>query len=212
MKFNYWQDFEEGKIYHIYNRAVSNELLFRNDKDYVSFLNKFNKYFGNYFSVFAYCLIPNHFHILVQVKSLSEILFSLKNESSKASELLKSQKSNINSFLIDQLRRFFSSISLSYNNKYQRRGPLLSPRSKRVLVNGENKLIYLISYIHHNPIHHGLCSDYSTWKYSSYKAYCNDLNSKIAKKEILDWIGGIEIFEEIHFMFRIDYFDNMNLD
>ena len=84
MPFNYWQKFEEGKIYHIYNRSIEGSDLFVDEDDYYTFLTKYQKYFGNYFSTIAYCLIPNHFHILVKTRMFDEIDLVLRKEETKA--------------------------------------------------------------------------------------------------------------------------------
>ena len=86
MTFNYWQELEEGGIYHIYNKAISNLKLFRDEDDYYFFLAQFKKYFLSYFSIFSYCLIPNHFHFLVKVKTHEEILVSIQQENTNAAK------------------------------------------------------------------------------------------------------------------------------
>ena len=212
MTIDYWQDFEEGKTYHFYNRAVSDDLLFRDDHDYKNFLAKFDTYFGDYFKVYAYCLIPNHFHFLVKVKSSKECIDTIRNEKTKKSISFIEGECTLHDFLADQLRRLFSSIGLSYNSKYKRRGPLFSPRSKRVSIDNDVKFTYLLAYIHHNPIHHRLVSNYSEWKYSSYNVYSPELHTKINKEEVIDWIGGTDIFYELHKDFAIDYKESINLD
>jgi len=61
--------FEKGDWYHIYNKVVSGEKLFNEARDYHDFLKRYDKYFGSYFDTFAYCLLPNHFHFLVGMKT-----------------------------------------------------------------------------------------------------------------------------------------------
>ena len=60
--------FEEQCYYHVYNQGNNKENLFYNDGNYIYFLEKWNKYFSNYLDVWSYCLMPNHFHFLVEVK------------------------------------------------------------------------------------------------------------------------------------------------
>ena len=52
----------------MYNKVVSNEKLFRQRSDYLDFLSRYKKYFGNYFKTYAYALMPNHFHFLIKVE------------------------------------------------------------------------------------------------------------------------------------------------
>src|SRR5690606_24241638 len=63
-----------GSIYHFYNKAVNNRKSFYEERDYRRFIKKFKKYFSPYLNVFAYCLIPNHFHFLVQVKEIDGVV------------------------------------------------------------------------------------------------------------------------------------------
>jgi REP element-mobilizing transposase RayT len=55
-------------IYHIYNRAVGNETLFRSEKQYLHFLKCIEKYLLPKTCIWSYCLMPNHFHLLIEIK------------------------------------------------------------------------------------------------------------------------------------------------
>ena len=54
---------EEGQFYHIYNRGNNRERLFYSTENYLFFLRRYDEY------LYAFCLLPNHFHLLVRVKS-----------------------------------------------------------------------------------------------------------------------------------------------
>lgn len=62
-----------GSYYHVYNRAVGNDKLFYTEANYVDFLKKYLEYMRPIVNTFVYCLIPNHFHFLIQVKNDEEI-------------------------------------------------------------------------------------------------------------------------------------------
>ena len=204
MQFNYWQNIEAGNIYHIYNKAISNLKLFRDDSDYLFFLSKYNKYFYNYFDTYAYCLIPNHFHLLIKMKSEDEIRKFIEEEKSKAAMKYLNKEIPINLFVSDQFRRFFSSIAIKYNNKYHHEGSIFINKMKRVRVSTDGSIQRLLCYIHHNPIHHGLTQDYNQWNYSSYNHYNSHLETNIVNQTILEWLGGQEVFNEIHRLFKND--------
>lgn len=55
--------------YHVYNRAVGNELLFLTDRDYVAFFERINQFLNPFMEFYAYCLIPNHFHFFIKQDS-----------------------------------------------------------------------------------------------------------------------------------------------
>ena len=91
-----------------------------------------------------------------------------------------------------------------YNKYNNRTGSLFQKRPKRVLVDGEIKLLHLICYIHHNPIHHRLSQDYSQWKYSSFNAYLSEKPTLLCRQKVLDWFGlgnkelGKDLFMQHH--------------
>ena len=68
-----------GKFYHIFNRTNNSEILFREDKNKRYFLNKYQQHLGSFLRTYAYCLLGNHFHFLVQVKYEEELLATLLN-------------------------------------------------------------------------------------------------------------------------------------
>ena len=110
------------------------------------------------------------------------------------------------------MRRLFSSVSIKYNNKYTRRGPLFMDRFKRVVAHGEAKLKYLLCYLHHNPIHHRFKKNYADWKYSSYNTYLSDSKMISGKEEILTWLGGLERFLQVHEEFRVIRSEYLNFE
>ncbi len=213
MATNYWHKLEENNTYHIYNRAaVENLNLFREDSDYKEFLKKFNKYLGPYLNTFAYCLMPNHFHFLCRVKSLEDIEPFIRLEKTKSAEKILAQEIPLSSFLEDQTRRLFSSVSIGYNKKYTRRGPLFMSRFKRVVAHGEARFKYLLCYIHHNPIHHKFKKNYSDWKYSSYNTYLTETKTISGKEEVLTWADGLDGFLKMHEEFKIIKSEYLNFE
>jgi len=198
MKINYWHDFEEEQYYHIYNHAVSNQNLFETRLDYEEFLAKHHKYLSCFFDTVAYCLMPNHYHFVVKVKPLLTILKNTKKEKSNASTFFQNNKIDINTFVLDQYRRFFSSYSLAFNFRHNRQGQLFLKKFKRVSLSLDHKLLNMICYLHHNPIHHEFTLDYSEWKYSSYLNYISDSPDESIKKLIEEEFGGINAFLSFH--------------
>jgi len=178
MSTKYHDTFDEGCFYHIFNRTINKEPLFRNDENYKFFFSQWNKYFDGFLSVFAYCLIHNHFHLFVRVQS--------------------KESDNINNELEERFKRFFSSYTLAYNRQYKRNGSLFQKRFKRIRVDDDSYFTKIIHYIHNNPIHHGITDSYKKWKYSSYNAIVSNNKTKVNRNEVLDWFGGKEIFILYH--------------
>ena len=70
---NYHTPLLPENTYHLFSRANGNELLFLNDNNYQFFLDRFQKHTVPVANTLAFCLLPNHFHILVQIKTVKEI-------------------------------------------------------------------------------------------------------------------------------------------
>lgn len=62
------------KYYHIYNHANGDENLFREQKNYEYFLKKYKQHISPIAETIAWCLMPNHFHLLVKIKTEEEIV------------------------------------------------------------------------------------------------------------------------------------------
>ncbi len=204
MKIDYWQHFQEGCFYHIYNHAVSDQNIFNHEFDYSDFLSKHYKYLSCAFDTIAYCLMPNHFHFVVKVKPFNWVLDKAKIENSNTSRRFQNGDVDVNKFILDQYRRFFSSYSLSYNFRNKRRGQLFLKRFKRVSLNSDRRLRYMICYLHHNPVHHGFTTDFSSWKHSSYKRYICDPTNDMYLDHMMNLFGSVETFYQEHEKFRLD--------
>jgi REP element-mobilizing transposase RayT len=83
-----------GYYYHIYNHAIGNEQVFREDKNYHFFLKKTKKYIVPVAEIYSYCLMPNHFHFLVKLKD--EVELQLQESFPKFETLEKVNKTPAN--------------------------------------------------------------------------------------------------------------------
>ncbi len=177
-----------GKIYHVYNKAIGNELLFKTHSDYYFFLQKIERFLLPVVDIYVYCLIPNHFHFLIMTKQEHELEVLLKGKSNeKASKVFQQSFSN-----------FFNSYSKSYNKAHGRAGRLFLYPFKRILVDKDDYFLTLVNYIHRNPIHHGIVKGFSDWKYSSYNAIISNNETRISREFVLDCFGSIEDFIHFH--------------
>ena len=175
---------DEGSYYHIYNRGNNQENIFYEKKNYLYFLQKFDFYLSDFVDVFAYCLMPNHFHFLIRVKETSKVL--------KTFEVLNLTP------LEKAFKDFFICYSKSINRSYGRTGSLFQYKFKRKEIKTEDYLIRLIQYIHSNPINAGLCKNYTNWEFSSYNAILSDLPSKLKKDEVIDLFDDKKNFIDYH--------------
>ncbi|OQX96879.1 MAG: hypothetical protein B6I24_10610 [Bacteroidetes bacterium 4572_128] len=177
--------------YHIYNRANGSENLFLNENNYLFFLQKYTLYISPIAHTLAYCLMPNHIHFAIQIKSY-QLLESFK--------LSKSSKnySTIEMFISKQFSNLFSSYTQSFNKQQNRKGSLFMSNFKRKEISDENYFKQLIHYIHFNPVHHGFVKDLRDWKFSSFEAFFSEKSSKISREKVISWFGDKKQFWEFH--------------
>jgi len=156
MAIDYWANLEEGNFYHIYNRSVvDNRLIFRSPENYCFFLRKFDEYIIPFLDIWAYCLLPDHFHFLGYVPEdpmkHQELIRKVPTKKAKA---FLDGSATYSNFLEDQFKRLFTSYAHSFNKYYGIRGSVFQKRFKRVQLDTELRVLFIICYIHHNPIHH----------------------------------------------------------
>jgi putative transposase len=184
---------EPEYYYHIYNHAVSKNNLFYNDENYCFFLKKYHLHISPVADTFSYCLMPNHFHLFVQIKSKDEI------ENFRLLSKLKKQKSMTNEYFVSkQFSNLFSSYTQALNKQQYRMGTLFMKPFKRKLITTDDYVKRLIYYIHYNPVHHGITNDLFSWKYSSYESFFSKKETRIKKQRVIDWFGSLENFKLYH--------------
>jgi len=176
--------FVENSFYHIYNRGIEGREIFLEPEDYNVFLANLKRYLApvavearagykpdkpsvvsykqqmnlhGQVTLLAYCLMPNHFHLLVR-QSIPRGITAL-------------------------MRRVCVNYCMYFNRKYDRQGSLFESIYKAVLIEDEPQLLHLTRYIHLNPIslkvsRFGPVSTVTTarpdeYEYSSYSKYLN---------------------------------------
>ncbi len=166
---------QAGCYYHIYNHANGNEDIFREEKNYPFFLEKYNKYIIPVADTLAYCLMPNHFHLLVKMKDqISDDKTSSNVKTSDVSTIgdtSKVEDVSVGYNYSNHFKNLFQSYTKSVNKEYCRKGSLFNQRFKRKRIASDDFLRTVMIYIHLNPVVHGFCSTPGQWKYSSYNAY-----------------------------------------
>jgi len=172
---------EPGEYYHIYNRGINGEPLFREARNYLYFLRLYAKYIEPVAETYAYCLLSNHFHLLVRIKEIGPV--------SETGPILNASR---------QFNNLFIAYAKAFNKAYQRTGGLFESPFKRKRVDNDRYFTYLVAYIHRNPQKHGFVDAFHEWPYSSYEAILLDQPSRIQRAIVLDWFAGRNGFEEAH--------------
>ncbi|HYG39519.1 MAG TPA: transposase [Cytophagales bacterium] len=184
MPQNYILPLEPGCYYHVYNRAIGKELMFYNEGNYFYFLKKYHQYLSDCVDTYAYCLIPNHFHLLIRTPD----------------NLLQSDK-----VVSEAFRRFGISFSQSINKQQSRKGSLFMRPFKRKKIESDDQLSAVIYYIHFNAVHHNIVQNLIHYKWSSFASILSEKPTHLRRAEVLEWFGGRENYIKSH-KFQKDYY------
>lgn len=203
---------ESGKTYHIWTHANGKDNLFCCEDNFHFFLKKYQFYITPIADTFAYCLMPNHLHLMVRIKSKEDILDFVRIKKDDPSitlqglQTLGSNKSNqdltgfgnLSGLGSKQFSNLFNSYTKAFNKQYDRKGSLFTRGFHRKYINSDEYFVRLIAYIHNNPIKHGFVKHPGDWPHSSWHAYVSKRPTKINKAEAMTWFGDTTNFYSIH--------------
>lgn len=188
---------EPDGVYHIYNRANGNELLFVDPENYRFFLEKYKQYVSPVVDTLSYCLMPNHFHFLVRVKGDDQLIGTFPKFAASIEPNLQGFR-NLEGFISQQFSNLFNAYAKAFNKKYSRKRNLFMHTFKRKKVTNEKYLLKLIHYIHYNPVEADMVEKPEEWKFSSYKAILSQKESLIEREEVISLFGDINNFLHCH--------------
>lgn len=139
-----------GAWYHIMNRGRRGEVVFSTKDDYSAFIEVLKEAVLLWnINITAYCLMPNHYHILLQTPDAN---------------------------LSRSMRHINGVFTQRHNRRHKQDGQLFRGRYKSILVDGDNYLCCLVGYIHRNPLRAGLVVRLNDYPWSSHKGYLSDSN------------------------------------
>ena len=188
-----------GNYYHIYNRGINSGQVFFEKQSYTLFLKLYAKYMFQVFDTYAYCLLGNHYHFLIKVKTIDEQLSFLKSEVNMG---LRDSKIPINESLLKPPHQHFNNMQIAFtksiNKRFNRTGGLMEQPFHRKSIDNSTYLLNLTAYIHQNPQKHGLIKDFREWPWSSYGAYLSQQETRLEKEITLEWFGGKRDFVDFH--------------
>jgi len=194
--------FEKGQLYHIFNQGNNRQKIFFERDNYLFFLKKIRSYILPYADIFAWCLMPNHFHLMVLVNEVDLV-------SARASHGAKpSHSRSFNQSIGIMLRSYTNAINKQRNTS----GSLFRKQTKAECISCQNGLTtsfynvngiskiniqnpeqqypqICFNYIHQNPVKAGLVKNAVDWEFSSAQDYAGVrigklVNLEIAKKYI----------------------------
>ena len=205
--------FEKGYLYHIFNQGNNKRKTFFNRENYIFFLRKINTYITPYADILSWCLMPNHFHLMVYVREVEIPLISqgltLLSQGLTSSETLTKEgkpmtkKRSFNDSIGIMLRTYTRAI----NKQEKLSGSLFRKKTKAECINcpdgitpsfiTKNSITELkvnqpekeypqvcFDYIHLNPTEAKLVNNTTDWEFSSAKDYAGLRNGKLVNKKL----------------------------
>jgi len=159
------REFVPGGIYHVYSRGSNRQAIFRFDSDRVDFLGCLERVVLRHgLACFAYCLMPNHFHLVIETPDgrLSEAMKALNGR-----------------------------YALRFNRRYGCDAHLFKNRFGAVAQTTESQFFWALRYAVRNPVELGLCAGPGEWPWSSYRASVGDAPapSFLALQRLLSYFG-----------------------
>lgn len=166
--------FEYKEWYHVYNRGNNRQKIFFNRNNYLFFLTKCRKQLLNHSNIIAYCLMPNHFHLMLRVKP--------EPQTQKRDE-----KQTGFHPLVQKMATLLSSYAQAVNKQESRSGSLFRSKTKaKKLSDGDNFYgVTCFHYIHQNPVEAGLVQQLKDWEFSSFRDYAGMRNGTLVDKKWL---------------------------
>jgi putative transposase len=193
---SFYPTLQPDHFYHVYNRGVDGCDIFNEADNYHYFRTKYAKYLDPVADTFAWCLMKNHFHVLIRVKSMSAL--SAFFEASRRSSDSLFALHQVDQLVSKQFASFLSCYTQSFNKVYNRSGGLFPSPFKRKCIHSEDYLAQVVCYIHRNPQSHGVISDFRNYAYSSFRFHKTLKGSSKNLQELVDWFGGYERYLEAH--------------
>lgn len=185
--------FEIGKLYHVYNQGNDRQRIFFSNSNYLFFKLKMQLYILPFADILAWCLMPNHFHMLIYIRHTTKVIhgaYHIRNQKARFKHEIPVVRS-INESIAILLRSYTRAI----NKEQTRSGSIFRSHTKASALDDikmfPNWLSYFslqniqrptsypkvcFNYIHQNPVSSKLVDTPTQWPYSSAQAY--ELNKK----------------------------------
>lgn len=158
--------FQSGCYYHLYNRGYACQNIFFERENYLYFLRLLRRYLiEQTFEVLAYCLMPNHYHLLVYCKSAC---------------------------VTERMRSLTLAYTKAINHRYNRIGTLFRGRYQATWIDREAYLHHLVQYIHLNPVNAEMVKAPEEWEFSSYRDYAGLRNGTLPQTRTIRELIGSE--------------------
>jgi putative transposase len=195
--------FETGHLYHIYNQGNNRQKIFFSREHYLFFLNKIKKHILPHADILAWCLMPNHFHLMIYVHTI-EIASGGATSIVSGGATLSRTPTNISTSndLNKSIGILLASYTRAINKQENITGSLFRNKTKAeclTKINGITPTFFgsqinvripekeypqaCFNYIHQNPARAKLVEHPEDWEFSSFSDYCGVRNGKLINRE-----------------------------
>ena len=180
----------EGGYYHIYNRGNNSENLFVKPNEYSYFMLLTSRYLYPVMDVYAYCLMPNHFHFLVRIvdQAVWRARLLTPPNGDPYQEFDPSRR-------VGDLCNAYAKV---VNVVHSRTGSLFEKPFRRKRVNDAQYLAAAVRYIHRNPQNHGFVDDFRDWAWTSYGLLNSGEPTALLRDDVRTWFRQYGGFEQAH--------------
>jgi REP element-mobilizing transposase RayT len=184
-----------GEFYHLFNRAVGSETLFRSKENYRYFLSKMKQHILPVADLFVYSLLPNHFHLLIRIKPGETIqsLYKIKKR-----KTFDEKQHDLPDFIMEQFSNWTNGYTKAFNKMYNRKGGLFMDYMKRSEAETDADITSFIFYVHKNAVHHGLSKKIGDWLFDSYQSILSEKPTALMREEVINWFGSKQLFVDFH--------------
>ena len=167
--------YEAGSLYHIYNRGNNGQQLFFRPEHYHHFLRLVRQHIAPQANLLAYCLMPNHFHLLLQ-------------PTATGTRPTAGSASTTTQPLSRGIARLLSTYGQGLNQELGRQGSVFQPKTKGKLLDGPfcaaGYPAVCFHYLHQNPVRAGLAGSLADWPYSSFRDYAGLRSGALCQREL----------------------------
>ena len=177
--------FEAGHLYHLYNQGNNRQKIFFTRENYLFFLKKIKKHILPHADILAWCLMPNHFHLMIYVNTQSHPVSRGKeiNLNNNIAIMLRSYTRAINKQFDRSGNLFRESTKAECLTKFQRITPTFYGSQINVRIPEKEYPQACFNYIHQNPVRANLVEHPEDWEFSSFPDYSGKRNGKLINRE-----------------------------
>ena len=196
-------DFANGQIYHVFNRGNNSQTVFFDRENYLFFLKKLRNHILPHADILAWCLMPNHFHMMI---SVNRVVVDASEQVTQSHLLTKTRSLN------DSISILLRSYTRAIQKQEHTTGSLFQNRTKALCLKESqgvspayfnthfgmmgnldlsetNYLNVCFDYIHMNPVSGKLANESEEWEFSSYRDYYSGRNGKLVNWELAKELG-----------------------